>query len=572
MRSRSSGNSGAGDTASAGAGAGVGAGRSTGLGPRVDPRNQNNDKKDDEESSDEDADSDDSDAEDAESDDADAEADVAEAAPKPRPKFGSNRPANVSRATGGGGTRPGDADKDEEEVADADADDSPVAVVDTEQDEEHRFTFYQRANQAFATGNETEAFQYLYAHIITEDNALAEHPVSWYTGINEPRVGLRWGVAVDYRPRKFDGDPPVFGDAVADSDSQAGGGGGGNFNPGRGASGGNRGNRGGNRPPAANAAPQAEDPNEQLAYYTGEFGEKFLQRIETRRAHSQHFWGASLHDIDATKVFEISDGTDGNRGNRGSRGNRGGGDSGGGRFSTDGDQAPAQPSSSAPRDRRNRNNNDDDEPKLPGFVPEFEADPTSLVPGAIMLGVGRQADMLQKAKAHGIDLLAVFDVQVTVSSRDVPKNSTMLTVYNVKTGEKVAYTRRLNHMAYAKSLDDGRDDQIETELDGVFQEATDINFKATALPEIPADKAGQRVDFMLKQDISNPLPVLAEFKVFLEEDLISEDDFVAAAAELIGPGNAAQLVAADIEQREEALREWLPGQYTIDDTDTTEFR
>ncbi len=212
-------------------------------------------------------------------------------------------------------------------------------------------------------------------------------------------------------------------------------------------------------------------------------------------------------------------------------------------------------------------------PKRRDSDPSSSAPPTSLEPGVIMLGMGDPTEMLEKAKTHGLDLLAVFDVMVSVSSRDVPKNSTLVSVYNVKTGEKVASTRRLNHLAYVKALADGRADQIETELDGIFQEATDNTFKASAIPEISAETAAKRVDFLANQDTSNPLPGLAEIRMYLDQNLISEDDFVAAAAELIGPENAALVVDADIQKREQSLRDWLPGQFEIEDNeDTTEFR
>ena len=129
------------------------------------------------------------------------------------------RPAGLGIATGAGGGRKGD-DKDDDMKAREDAkkppvepkeDAAPPAGIENESPvEKHRFTFFERANYAFSTENETEGFQYLYAHAIAEDNALDEHPIAWYTGINEPRLALRWGVGVDYRAGSFEGDPPIF--------------------------------------------------------------------------------------------------------------------------------------------------------------------------------------------------------------------------------------------------------------------------------------------------------------------------------------------------------------------------
>jgi hypothetical protein len=185
----------------------------------------------------------------------------------------------------------------------------------------------------------------------------------------------------------------------------------------------------------------------------------------------------------------------------------------------------------------------------------------------MMLGTGKQKELLELAKLNGLDLLAVFDVTVSVSSQDEPKNSTMLTVYDVKTGEKVVSTRHLTNLAYAKAREEGRDDQIETELDKIFQENTDTKYKASAMPDtLKADIAASRVARLLEQEYTNPLPVLAEIRYYMESGLISESDFLSAAEKLIGPENAKKLGDSDVAVREEAIKPWLPGQFTLDDS------
>ncbi len=86
--------------------------------------------------------------------------------------FGSRRrPRGLSAGGGGrsGGGRADDTGQEEKEEQPVSAE-SNAATVDDDANMARRFTFFERANQAFATGNETEAFQYLYAHIIAEDN------------------------------------------------------------------------------------------------------------------------------------------------------------------------------------------------------------------------------------------------------------------------------------------------------------------------------------------------------------------------------------------------------------------
>lgn len=507
--------------------------------------------------------------------DATAEAEPKRRAPAPPRRTASGRvlPNDLGRASGGPkGGRPGAAEKKDKagEDEEEDVEDSTSDLTDTEAPEKRRYTFYERANQAFATGNETEAFQYLYAHAITEDDALADHPLGWYTGLKEPRVGLRWGVAINYKARKFDGDPPVFD---ADDEEAANNNSGPTTDGGRDISdrlpGGNR-IRGGRRGPTASGPD--EDPTEKLKYYTGEYGDLLAKRIEQRRTRS--YYGAALNDIDVDVTFEVASGAGNNGRNRPSRNAPGRRDQGslrgrggGGGMGTDApppDQS-ANPPASGANNRRGPDTADD------GFVPDFEAEPTSIIPGVIMLGTGNASEMLEQARIHGLDLLALFDVSVTVSSRDVPKNTTRLVIYNVKTGDKVVEASPLNNIAYAKAEAGGRDNQIEAQLDKIFQETADKDFKAAAFPEFGPDVAAKRVSSLAGEQTDNPLPPLAEMKYYLENDLISEEDFVAAAGELIGGKNANRLVDSNVDIRGQALKDWLPPEFSID-TSSADFR
>ncbi len=505
--------------------------------------------------------------------------------PPTGPIVGGRRlPPGLSRATGG--RKPDDKTEVPEEPKETEeaktqppADNNESAdnkAVEDDDKPERRWTFFERANFAFSTGNETEGFQYLYAHAVAEENALDEHPHGWYDGMSEPRVGLRWGVAVDYDARKFSGEPPKF-----DNDEVAAAGGSNNASsgapgsrevgdrlPGGGAfGGGNPGPRGG-----ASNAPSAENPKEQLAWYTSEFGERFLQRIAMRRTHDDQYWGSSLAEIDDSYTFEgesrPSDRPTRQRPEPPTTSSGGSGlglDDGGGGGGNE--QEPSRPQApTAP----NRDDNRDGK-VISGFEPEFRAAANSLSPGVTMLGVGSVRDMLAKARLHGIDLLAVFDVSVAVSSRDEAKNSTLLALYNVKTGEKIGSTRRLNQLAYNKAVSEKRPNPIEEELDSVFQEKADKDYKAKPFPSLSSEVARKRVESLIAEKYSNPLPVLAEIRNYLTQDLIAESDFVVAAEALIGEEKALLLVDPDVTRREEALKQWLPGNFRVD-TSEADFR
>ena len=93
----------------------------------------------------------------------------------------------------------------------------PTGEVEADEKTEEKFvSFYDRAVKAFAKDYDPEGFQFLYAHYLTDENAFIDHPLGWYEGVSEPRVALRWGVAIDYNDGGFEGEPPVIGDPVAD--------------------------------------------------------------------------------------------------------------------------------------------------------------------------------------------------------------------------------------------------------------------------------------------------------------------------------------------------------------------
>lgn len=474
----------------------------------------------------------------------------------------SNVPAGLKRM-GSGGQSGGDKKKkdnkkkeEENKQPPGETEDTTGGLAETAEVVKRRFTFFERANQAFITGNEFEAFQYLFAHVIAEDGAMREHPLGWYPGVTEPRVGLRWGVGVDYRAGNFSGDPPRF-DRSSGTDAGAGGGGGSQDDVGL-VGGGGPGGRDPTRrnpPPAAATSnkPDGKDPVAQLDYYTSAFGKKLVERLEMRRTNQDFFWGKALHDIDLNNKLKEPDTT------------RNPGDSstppvansgGGGIVSTDGD-LPSSPS--APSQPANNSGEEVDT----GFVPEFTADPSSLSPGVMMLGLGKNEELLEMAKAHGLDLVAVFYVSVQTSTKSEDKTTASITILDVKTGEVVAETKRINTTAYAKAVADGGDDPIEDELDKLFPQATDKEYKVAEWPNISGEAAAKRVDKLLQQKYQNPLPVLAEIRHYQEAGLITKDEFLSAAEALIGADNARKLVDGQIADREIALKDWLPGQFKM---------
>jgi hypothetical protein len=87
-------------------------------------------------------------------------------------------------------------------------------------------TYLERSQQAFQAGNDRDAFQYLYAHFLVDNQAAAAYHINWIgndDGPRQPGMAVRWGVGVTYiRSDGYEGPPPRLG-ASAEISSVVGG-------------------------------------------------------------------------------------------------------------------------------------------------------------------------------------------------------------------------------------------------------------------------------------------------------------------------------------------------------------
>lgn len=468
--------------------------------------------------------------------------------------------------TKSGNSKAGDSEEKEEEKEEP--------KEEEKEPEEKIVTLYDRAVKAFAKDHDTEAFQYLYAHYLTDEEAIKNHPPQWFDGVKEPRVALRWGIGVVYNDGGYDGEPPVIGDPVGDGGGSGSGGNGRAGNSGRrgGGGGGDFGNSGGggmtvqggkrrrstdrrggsNQSTPNNNSEPARLPSETLEYYTGDFGELFVKRYEMRLPRK--FYGSIMHAVSesASNSDDQADNEEEASQASQSRELPGGGD-----FGMLGGNSMAPP-----RNNRNgRNNQDSDE--------EYEADPTSLAPGLMMVGVGNKKQLLENAKSLNLDVLAIFDVKIRHSERrngdTSTKSNTRLSLYSVKTGEAIdTDSKSLSNLAVASARDKDREDPVELELDKIFSNMADVKFKAQDLPaSLNSDIAGKRYEFLLSKKYPNPLPVLVEIKYYVDAGLISKNNYFAACEQLLGDVEAQDLIDGNLKQKERALEKYLPGNYEV---------
>ncbi|MCP4082284.1 MAG: hypothetical protein GY743_18790 [Planctomycetaceae bacterium] len=488
---------------------------------------------------------------------------------------GQKREISRPMMSGGGAQTPdqpsrdrGNSDGDGASSDDA-KDDDPEEETE-EESKDRVLTLYDRAVKAFSNEHETEAFQFLYAYYLTDDNAFKEHPLGWFDGVKEPRIALRWGVGISYSDGGYDGKPPVIGEAVEEESrgrgnrnsggfggggDLGGGGGGGMTVPGNSKRGRVPGQRRSNRNTggqSGNSRSEPErSPRETLDYYTGEYGDQFVKRYEMRR--SRQYYGSIMQAI----AESVENGMDPEE-EADSSANQRSQLPGGGDFGMMGGGATGPQNNR--RSSRNRDSDDSD----------YEADPTSLAPGLMMVGVGNKSQLLNNARNLNLDLIVVFEVKVKHTERrngdSSTKSNTRLMLYSVKTGEALdTGSKSLSNLAVASAREKGRDDPVELELDKVFAEMADKDYKSKELPSsLDSDIANKRYQYLLKKEYENPLPILIEIKFYQDSGFVTKNDYIAACEQLLGDTEAQDLIDGNLKQQERALEKYLPGKFEVD--------
>ncbi len=506
--------------------------------------------------------------------------------------FGRERP-DMSIAAGGGGAgmvSNGDqfasganpssdhnhSDEHSNDGGDADSNDDRSTASSNAREAKPQ-SFFELAEQEFAKQHESDAFQYLYAHALTDEKALRETPMAWYNGgpsekimkkdpkakgrLGEPRLALRWGVGIVYDVTgDFDGDPPVIGGPSdsdsSDSDGTDGSRSGGGLSisgpPDRSIGARNRASKSADRNNSRRER-EAKSPREELPYYTGDYGTLFLKRLEKRRTHEGGFYGKILAMVDTDRPAVDQSENDNLSSSPSADVPAGNVDDDLGMLSGGG--GAVQPPGGRRNNSSNDNASDDDDDRTK----------TGLQPGVTMIGVDRLSDLLKKAKAMGVDVLAVFEVDVKTSSRtDITTSTTRLALYSVKSGVLILRGKSLKNTAVEKAREknrDDKDDPVELALDLVFADYADKEWRSSDFPETIANHVSARISKLIDSEPQNPLPTLVEIRQYHEMGFIDEAEMASAFEALVGSSVARDLIEGSDSEKRKALASWMPGNF-----------
>ena len=284
-------------------------------------------------------------------------------------------------------------------------------------------------------------------------------------------------------------------------------------------------------------------------YFTGDFGEALISEMDKRRKSSDAVFGKLLKDIPIVEPTEVA-------------GSQDGGDDGGGGNNADlgggGGGAPSSPA--AQRDRedasvieRAQGNGDSRKPddELVGTV----------IPGLMLVGQGKQPELLQRARDQGLDVLVLFIVNAKQSRSGEKTNLTSMRFIDLSAAdnaEPLFRSKQLKDTTVAEALEDDRD-MVKREMERAFEFVENEGLLPTELPSSLKEKhVKSRIRALLKKELPNPLPAVVEVVSFYRLNKLSAENAGVALKKLLDSDRAVDLLSENPEKRMAVLSEWIP--------------
>jgi len=183
-----------------------------------------------------------------------------------------------------------------------------------------------------------------------------------------------------------------------------------------------------------------------------------------------------------------------------------------------------------------------------------------LSPGVTLIGEGSAKDLVKMAEQAGIDVLFVFKVTVSpVRQTNQVSNKTEIQLYNVADPKKPFETGELaNLLVQAKRASGRGSDPVDELMEKLFKEI-DQKWRLAALPALQPEQVLGRIAALLEQSHQNPLPVLAEIRMYHTRRLLQDDHLLIAYQRKTNEQTGSVLATGTEENRKQAIKPWLPG-------------
>ena len=407
---------------------------------------------------------------------------------------------------------------------------------------------------ALAAAKEQDALQFAYALAVAdpENGKLVLDKYRWYQGLKRPALAMRWGIGVDYnKPRNFSGDPKPIGShqnlpKKGRRGSRGGGGdfGGGDFG---GAPGGGLGIPGGDFG-GGQFGGGGGGGGSGFERLTGKLGDKVLEQLKIRLGRGD--FGELLKSAPRGRPGGFSGGIAG-----GGYGGAPGipGVPGGGGGLPGGEGIPgAGGYGGAGGDGGGAGG---------GAGGAGGSGGQRLMPGVAYLGEGSKKELFRQAAEQGLDVLLIFDVNVTQNPRSrLTMNNTKVEMYTVADRGRIDATKVLNNIEIQREKDQTKDrDTIKREVENLFKTADQSGLRASDLPaSLQPEHIKRRIGTLTGDAHDNPLWVLSEVQFYHYRKFLTDEEVKLAYNAFVGEDTASKLTTGSAAQRLQVMQRWLP--------------
>ncbi len=196
------------------------------------------------------------------------------------------------------------------------------------------------------------------------------------------------------------------------------------------------------------------------------------------------------------------------------------------------------------------------------------ANPSGWMAGVTLLGEGSTKELLETAADQRIDVLVVFEVEVTQNPKtNLVVNETRIVLWNVAKNEDFEKSKSLNNITIQKfraEAEKGEEDPVTACFDKMFKTLDDDPVKALKMREIPAEirpeHVESRVAAILASEDFDRLPALAEIKYFHHRKLLSDSLLTKSFQKVLGEADGAKLATGTEAERLEVISTLLPSE------------
>jgi hypothetical protein len=191
---------------------------------------------------------------------------------------------------------------------------------------------------------------------------------------------------------------------------------------------------------------------------------------------------------------------------------------------------------------------------------------TSLMAGVSLLGEGGSKELLEKAADQGIDVLVVFEVEVTENRKtSLITNETRIVVYDVAGGEAIEKSKSLNNITIQKfraEEEKDEEDPVTASFDKIFTSLDSDPERGLKMREMPAEirpeHVQSRVAAILASEGFERLRALAEIKFFYHRGLVSDGLLEKSFQKVLGEAEGAKLASGKEDERVEVISTLIP--------------